>query len=75
MTVKAAGNSVDLTCQVVSGDVTAAISDYLRDKPGVDMVLLSPSLSGNKKFFDVKKLIKNISKPIVNITMPAKARA
>ena len=75
MTVKAAEISADLTCHVASGDVTTAISDYLRDKPGVDMVLLSPNLSGNKKVFDIKKLIKNISKPIVNITMPAKARA
>ena len=75
MARKASENSIDLICQVASGEVTAAISDYLRDKPGVDMVLLSPNLSGNKKILDVKKLIKNISKPIVNITMPAKARA
>lgn len=75
MARKASENSIDLICQVASGEVTAAITDYLREKPGVDMVLLSPNLSGNKKILDVKKLIKNISKPIVNITMPAKARA
>ena len=67
--------SVDLVHRVALGDATAAIKEYLKQSPGVDMVLLSPTLAGNKKILDLKKLMKNISKPIVNITMPVKAEA
>ena len=67
--------AVDLVHRVASGDVAAAIKEYLKDKSGVDMVLLSPNLVGNKKILDLKKLMRNISKPIVNITVPAKAEA
>jgi hypothetical protein len=34
------------------------------------MVLLSPSLSENRKSLDIRKLLKNISKPIVHISRP-----
>lgn len=73
MSVRARDITVNLTHQVASGDVAAAIKEYLRDRSGVDMVLLSPNLVGNKKILDLKKLMKNISKPIVNITVPARA--
>ena len=73
MSVRARDITVNLTHQVASGDVAAAIKEYLRDRSGVDMVLLSPNLAGNKKILDLKKLMKNISKPIVNITVPARA--
>jgi len=75
MSRKAKEISVDLICSVASGDVGGAIKDYLKAGPGIDMVLLSPTLAGNKKILDIKKLMKNISKPIVNITMPVKAAA
>jgi nucleotide-binding universal stress UspA family protein len=72
---KARQISVDLVHRAASGDVTALIKDYLKNNPGTDMVLLSPTLAGNRKILDLKKLMKNISKPIVNITMPVKAEA
>jgi nucleotide-binding universal stress UspA family protein len=75
MSERAREISVDLVHRVALGDVTVAIKDYLKQSPGVDMVLLSPTLAGNKKILDLKKLMKNISKPIVNITMPVKAEA
>ncbi len=75
MSARARDITVNLTHRVALGDVAAAIKEYLKDKSGVDMVLLSPNLAGNKKILDLKKLMKNISKPIVNITMPAKAEA
>ena len=75
MSRKAKEISVDLICSVASGDVGGAIKDYLKAGPGIDMVLLSPTLAGNKKILDNKKLMKYISKPIVNITMPVKAAA
>ncbi len=75
MTVRAREISVALVHRSASGDVANAIKEYLKERPGVDMVLLSPNLGGNKKILDLKKLMKNISKPIVNITMPVKADA
>jgi nucleotide-binding universal stress UspA family protein len=75
MSERAREISVDLVHRVALGDAATAIKDYLKQSPGVDMVLLSPTLAGNKKILDLKKLIKNISKPIVNITMPVKAEA
>ncbi len=75
MSIKARELSLDLVYRAALGDVAGAIKEYLKDRPGVDMVLLSPNLAGNKKILDLKKLMKNISKPIVNITGPVKAEA
>lgn len=61
---------VDLVCHSADGDLTTTIKEHLRNRPYIDMVLLSPSLSENRKSFDIRKLLKNISKPIVNISRP-----
>ncbi len=68
-------NSLELIYQVAAGDMTDAIKDFLKERPNIDMVLLSPNLSENKKVIDLKKLIKNVTKPIVAITRPAGAGA
>lgn len=60
----------DLAYEISFSDVLAAIKAYLKNRPYIDMVLLSPSLSANKKSIDLKKLIENISKPIVHISKP-----
>jgi nucleotide-binding universal stress UspA family protein len=73
MSRKAAEAAVDLIFNVTSGDVGGSVKEYMKACPGIDMVLLSPTLAGNKKLLDIKKLVKNISKPIVNITVPIKA--
>jgi len=65
---------VDLAFSSTDGDLTTTIKNYLKDRPYIDMVLLSPSLAETKKGFNLKKLIKNISKPIVNISRPAAAK-
>ncbi len=65
--------SIALTHTVAEGDALTVIRDFLKDRPGIDMVLLSPALSENRKAVDIRKLIKNISKPIVNISRPLKA--
>ncbi|MBA4372338.1 MAG: hypothetical protein C0402_05700 [Thermodesulfovibrio sp.] len=62
---------VDLVCHNADGDLTVTIKNHLKNRPYIDMVLLSPSLSENRKSFDLRKLLKNISKPIVNISRPA----
>ena len=66
---------IDMVHRVAEGDTTAGVREYLKGNPGIDMVLLSPSLSAQRKTLDIKKLMKNISKPIVNISRPAKAGA
>ena len=67
--------SGDITYQVAIGDVVTSIKDFMKNKTNIDMVLLSPNLSGNKKSIDVKKLIKNITRPIVTISRPLQAHA
>ncbi len=75
MKVKAGEISVSITYKTASGDVASAITDYLKERTGIEMVLLSPNLSKERKILNIRKLLKNISKPIVNITLPEKAEA
>jgi hypothetical protein len=62
--------SVDLSCHISDGDVATAIKAFLKTWKNIDMVLLSPSLSENSKSVDIRKLLKNISKPVVHISKP-----
>lgn len=71
---KAQEVSVDILCHAADGDVAAAIKVILKEKPYIDMVLLSPSLSEKKNSLDLKRLLRNISKPIVHISRPAAAQ-
>jgi len=75
MTEKCRENSVSFTYQIAAGDAITAIKDFVKNRPEIDMVLLSPNLSVSKKGIDLKKLLKNITKPIVSISVPAKAGA
>lgn len=70
---KAEETEINMLCHTSEGDAAAAIKVFLKDRPIIDMVLISPSLSENKKTIDIKKLLKNISKPIVHISRPATA--
>jgi hypothetical protein len=63
----------DLVYEISFSDISSAIKSHLKNRPYIDMVLLSPSLSANKKSIDLKKLIENISKPIVYISKPLSA--
>jgi len=67
--------SNDLNYQIFIGDVLSSIKEFLKNKPNIDMVLISPSLSKSKKGMDLRKLIKNISKPVVTISQPIQAGA
>ena len=49
------------------GDIVSNIKKVVEHEPAVDMVLLSPSLSG-KGVINTIKLLKNISKPIVSLS-------
>ncbi len=67
--------SNDINYQIYIGDVLSSIKEFLKNKPNIDMILISPSLSKSKKEIDLKKLIKKISKPIVTISQPLQAGA
>ena len=75
LTEKCRENSVPFTYQITADDTITAIKDFIKNRPEIDMVLLSPNLSARKKGVDLKKLLKNITKPIVSISVPAKAGA
>jgi thiol-disulfide isomerase/thioredoxin len=66
--------NIDFSSEVKAGEAIQLIKDFLKNKPGIDMILLGPNLSGDKKILDVRKMLKNITKPIVAITA-AKAGA
>ena len=68
-------NSVPFMSQIIVNDTVAAIKNFLEDRPYIDMILLSPNLSVNRKGIDLKKLLKTITKPVVTISRPAEAGA
>lgn len=68
-------DSIPFSYQVTSDEPVAAIRDFLRKRPETEMVLLSPNLSESKKVIDLKKLLKNITKPVVSMSRPIKATA
>ena len=66
--------NIDFSYEVKAGEAIQVIKDFLKNKPSIDMILLSPNLSGDKKLLDIRKMLKNITKPIVTM-MAAKAEA
>jgi hypothetical protein len=73
MNEKCRENSVPFTYQIVEGDAITAIKNFVKVRPEIDMVLLSPNLSVRKQGINLKKLIKNITKPVVTISKLAEA--
>lgn len=50
-------------------DIVSAIKTFLKEKNGIDMVLLGPSVTnnGNITAQDMKRLVKTTSRPIITI--------
>ncbi len=69
------GISSDIDYHIRIGDVLSNLNEFQKNTPNINMILISPSLSKNKKELDLNKLIKIISKPIVTISQPAQAGA
>jgi hypothetical protein len=67
--------SGELTYQIAFSDISSSIRDFLKSRSNIDMVLISPNFAVNKGVIDLKKLIKNISKPIVTISRPVQAES
>lgn len=66
---------IDIVHEYFIGDVLTAIKDFLKNNSNIDMVLLSPSLSSISEGKALKKLIKNITKPLVAISKPLQSGA
>lgn len=65
--------SVPCSWHVTQDDPVSSIRNFLKSKPAIEMVLLSPNLSNRRKGFDLKKLLKQITRPVVTISKPVKA--
>ncbi len=66
--------ALKIRCKAVVGDIVSNIKKIVESEPAIDMVLLSPTLS-DKGSINPKKLLKNISRPIVTMSKPANAKA
>lgn len=56
-----------ISCRTAAGDIVSNIKKTVESEPAVDMVLLSPSLGGNR-VLSAHKLLKSISKPVVSVS-------
>lgn len=65
--------SINFSCKVESGDAISAVKDLLKSKPNIEMVLLSPTISANKKILNFKKMLKQITRPVVAISRLAES--
>jgi hypothetical protein len=61
--------AIDFTCEVRVGDTISLVGELLKKRHTISMVLLSPNLS---KALNMKKMTKNITRPIVLITRQEK---
>lgn len=66
---------VPCTWSAIAEETVSAIRETLRTSPAIEMVLLGPSLVQDKKGIDLKKLLKEVTKPIVTLSRPMKADA
>lgn len=62
------GARVSVDIRSSSKDVVAAVTDFLKKEKGVDMVLVSPSITKDKS---ISKLVKNASRPVVTMARQA----
>ncbi len=68
------GAPLKIRCKAVVGDIVSNIKKIVESEPAIDMVLLSPALS-DKGGISARKLLKNISRPIVTMSKPANAKS
>lgn len=66
-------SSADLVFHAADGDVASAVDTLLKDRPYLDMILISPILSEKTTPLNIKKMWKKISRPIVHISRPVAA--
>lgn len=68
-------SGVDVNVQTAKIDIASAVKNLLSQKPTIDMVLLSPSVTNNGTISskELNKLVRTASRPIVTITKQAHA--
>ena len=66
---------VDLAVYAAAGDDVEAIRETLKLRPGIEMVLLSPSLGAPRSGGYLKRILARIAKPVFAISQPARAKA
>lgn len=62
--------SVEFTHHIAAGDPVSAIKKFLKGSSGIEMVLISPGLLESRKLPDIRKLLKEISRPVVTMSRP-----
>lgn len=62
-------SGVNVNIHSVTAELFSAIKDFLREKTGIDMVLLSPSVTdnGNVSSRELNKLVRTASRPVVTM--------
>ena len=66
---------IDFAAYAAAGDDVEAIRDTLKLRPGIEMVLLSPSLGAPRSGGYLKRILSRITKPVVAISQQARANA
>lgn len=68
---------VNVTVHAVTQDAVTAVNDYLKERNGVDMVVLGPSITtkGNLSARELQKLVKTASRPVVTMARQAEGPA
>ncbi len=67
-------SGVEADSYITKKDITTAIKDFLELKTGIDMVLLSPSVTNNEGLSakELKRLVRTVSRPIVTMARNVK---
>lgn len=73
LTERCRESSVPVTCNRAQGDMTKVIEDFIRSRPSIEMVFLSPGLLEKRGLKDIKRLLRKISRPVVTLTRPEAA--
>ncbi len=68
-TEKCSKSNVDVSIHTAETDVVSAVKDLLTQKMGIDMVLLSPSVTNNGHVSskELNRLVKTASRPVVTM--------
>jgi hypothetical protein len=68
---------VKVNIHTASMDTVSAVKDFLKQTSGIDMILLSPSVTGegNLSGSELKRLVRTASRPIVTMSRQAIASA
>jgi len=67
--------SVPCSWSVATGETVSSIREALKKSPAIEMVLVGPNLIQDKKGIDLKKLLREVTKPVVTLSRSLQADA